>query len=363
MYLKTLAAKLTTELNVYADTFKFEVTDNKQLYDEYMELDDLNFIPVILTTQTTFKQENKYIENVVYQLMFYVKTTWESEFVEIYKSWVDSQVNEEIDSRQVYKTTQGLIHATNDIDNGTQYDTYISSLNWTYITALSGNGITVKVDDETVPFVSIEGSHDKSYISNQSQGTNDFLTDDMFVLTVPLNFAYDKIVDLLDESNNSSYNVLHEITIEMADKTYTKNMVLRKKYYNTQKSSSIASVSFTFGTEYPRVTVKINSVSIPVVSYAFNPKTNFELDNRYGENKVYGLSTDKINRWVLKIANDSSATYNSIYNDMRSSTVGTKFTLTDKDGVDYNVEVGELNEAFTESGNQAIEISLTEVRA
>jgi hypothetical protein len=363
VYLKELAEKLTTELNVYADTFKFEVTDNKQLYDEYMELDDLNFIPVIITTQTTFKQENKYIENVVYQLMFYVKTTWESEFVEIYKSWVDSQVNEEIDSQQVYKTTQGLIHTTNGIDNGTQYDTYTAVLNWTYITALSGNGITVKVDDETVPFVSIEGSHDKSYISNQSEGTNDFLTDDMFVLTVPLNFVYDKIVDLLDESNNSSYNVLHEITLVMADKIYTKNMVLRKKYYNTIKNSSLASVSFTFGTEYPRVTVQINEVSIPVVSYTYNPKTNFELDNVYGETKIYGLSTDKINRWVLKIANDSSATYNSIYEDMRSSTVGTKFTLTDKDGEDYTVEVGEINESFTETGNQAIEISLTEVRA
>ena len=362
MYLKELAAKLTTELNVFSDTFKFKVTDNKQLYDEDMQIDNLDYIPVILTTQTTFTQENKYVSNVVYQLMFYVRTKWETEFTEIYKSWANSQVNEEIDGQQVYKTTQDIIHANNDVDNATYYDTYKATLNWTYITALSGNGITIKVDGEIVPFTQIEGSHDKSYISNQSENTNDFLTDDNMVLTIPLNFGYDKVVELLDEVNESSYNVLHTITIEMADKTYTKNMVLRKGYYVTPKSSSIAAIQLTFGTEYPRVTVQINGVSIPVISYVFNPKTNFELDNVYGDTKVYGLSTDKINRWNLKIANDSSATYAAIYNDMRSAEVGTKFTLTDKDGVDYTVEVGELNESFTESGNQAIEINLTEVR-
>lgn len=361
--LEEIAAKLTSEINDYTDTFNIRITANKQLYDKWMTLEDKSYIPAILTVTNTFTNDNKYSSRLTYQLAFYVLDSYVEEFKQVIANWTAIQLSEVISGNQVVKTTENLIPAEQTTDNGSHYEFYTLDLTWTYLLSLTGENFVLYIDDEPVPFVNYEIEHTMEYITNETSGDNYRMTNDTVVLSIPLYLANTKVLEMYNLLNNDYYNKTIDLKTIVDSVEHDKTLVIRKARMSVIRNSQIAVLVLTCETHYPRLTIQLDGVSVPVISYSGSFKTLYLKDNRDGEDVSYGVATDRVRSWNMIIVNDNSDAYDDVKTSIKGSTLGQTFTFTDYDLNTYTVEIAEMQDQFTSTGNISIDIALREVRA
>lgn len=359
--LEIIASKLMSEINDYTNTFNIRITANKQLFDAYTELEDKSYIPAVLNVTNTFTNENKYSSRLTYQLAFYVLDSYVEEFKQVIKNWSAIQLSEVINGNQVVKTTETLIPAEQRTDIGSNYEIYTLDLTWTYLLSLTGENFEIYVDNVAIPVLNYEIEHTMEYITNQSGGDNYRMTNDTVVLQIPLYLANTKVLELYNLLNNDDYNKTIELKTVVENIEHDKTLAIKKVRMAVVRNSQIAALVVTLETHYPRLTIKLDDESVPVISYSASFKTLYETDNRYDQDIAKGIATGRVRSWNMIIINDNSTAYQNIKASAKNSTLGETFTFTDYDLQTYTVEIAEIQDSFTSTGDISIDIALREV--
>lgn len=363
MLVKTLADKLTTEFASLTTGLDFDivVTDDIQMYQEDMEIGNKPYIPAVIKVSTSFLNENKFIENVMYEIEFAVKKEYRDSFQDVIISFRNSQVNEIISSQYVSKTTQNVTYVNEETINGIDYMIYSLVLNWAYADAFVGRDVEFYIDNVAIPYLFYQPEHDITYVSNQSRTESYRLTNDLIIMQVPLIFSNAKVLALYNDINSDYYNSLYELKIVTGSVEITKNVALKKGTMQVTKNSGLAFMQLTFETAYPRVSITLDGDTLPVVAYQFNAKKVIESDNRDGEDVVYGVDDSKVRSWTIKFIKNTTGAWTKLEADVYGDTLDISYTL-NVGGTDYTVGVSEASESYTETGDIAIEVAFNERR-
>ena len=371
MLVKTLAEKLTTEFASLTSALDFDivVTDDIQIYDNAMKLGDKSYIPAVITINTSFKDENLYLEVFQYQIKFAVNKDYRDDFQDVLDSFRDSQVNETYDSQYISKTTQHQSFLEETTTKGNDYLIYSIVLNWTFADAFVGRDASfyIKAESEStyisIPFVQYIPTHDITYVSNQESGSSYRLTNDFVVLQLPLIFSNSKILELYNQTNSNNYNAVYDLKIVTGSIETIKQLVLKKSILTVSKDSGLVIMQLTFETHYPRETITLDGDSIPIVAFSSNKKKVIDTDNRYNDNedKAYGIATSFVRSWNIKFVKNATTAWTKLETDHNGSDLDTPYVLVVGSDT-YNVISGESTESFTETGDIAIEVAFTEVR-
>lgn len=371
----TLAAKLTTEFASVTTAYDFDiiVTDDIQLYDSKLKEGNKKYIPCVLTTVTSFKNENQFIEVFQYQLQFAVDKDRRDDFMTVLDLFRATQAEEVIEGNYVLKTTQRETFAGEDRVKAKDYLFYNVILNWTYSQAFTGRNVSYyfKKDGEDdslyvwTPFLQEALEHDITYVSNQSESSSYRLTNDVMVFQIPLLFSNSRVLELYNAINNDSYNAVYDIKIVTGDVTITKKMALKKGVKNVTKDSGLAVMQLTFETHYPRKTITLDGDTLPVVAFQSTKKKVVEPDNKYVDgvetDKGYGIATSFTRSFNIKFVKNTTTAWAKLEADHEGSDLDTPYTLV-VDGNSYNVISTETTESFTDTGDLAIEVSFVEAR-
>jgi hypothetical protein len=348
---KTLADKLTTELE---GALQYKVTDDVQLFSKDMRLGNVEYVPVILQTISSFENENRYIFNTTYQLTFKVRNSLRDDFYDDMDTFRATQLTEVIGSYIVTKVVSKPIQSIKSTDNGIDYFEYTVDMLWTSSLAKVGTAAVIKVDTVQVPFTRCDVVHDISYISNLSVLTNYRMTNDTVLLYIPLILANAKVSSLYDLINSDSYNSVHVLDIDGKAKT----VVLKRGQYVYENTSTIAGMILTFETHYPRVTITLNGISLPISAYRYNGKKTIDMSGRTNDIQK-GRGNGKVRTWTITFVNDESSLMANLILDGYGDTVGTTYTLVTR-GATYTVELGDVTEEFTETGNMTLQCQFIE---
>jgi hypothetical protein len=348
---KALADKLTTELE---GALQYVVTDDVQLFSKDMRLGEVEYVPVVLDTITSFENENRYINNTTYQLTFKVKDDLKDRFYDDMDAFRLSQLTEVIGSYVVTKVVYKPIQTIQSTDNGIDYYEYTVDMIWTSSLAKVGTNAVIKVDTVAVPFTRCDVIHDISYISNQSLGLNPRMTNDTVTLYIPLIISNTKVASLYNLVNSDYHNSVHTLDID----GISKSVVLKRGQYTYENTSSIAGMVLTFETHYARVTITLNGVSLPISAYRYNGKKTVDMSGRLSDVQL-GKGNSKIRTWTITFVNDLSETIQGLITDGYGGTVGTTYTLVTR-GTTYTVELVDVTEEFTETGNMTLQCQFIE---
>lgn len=367
----TLAAKLTTEFASVTTAYGFDiiVTDDIQLYDSKLKEGNKSYIPCVLTTVTSFKNENQFIEVFQYQLQFAVDKDYRDDFMTVLDLFRATQVEEVIEGNYVLKTTQRETFTGEDRVKSKDYLFYNVILNWTYSQAFTGRNAAfyIKKDTEieyvSIPYIQYQPTHDITYVSNQSEGSSYRLTNDLVIMQIPLLFSNAKVLELYNRINNDSYNAVYDLKIVTGAVEIIKQVALKKGIMTVTKDSGLAVMQLTFETHYPRKTITLDGDTIPVVAFQSTKKKTIEPDNKYvegvEEDKGYGVATNFVRSFNIKFVKNSTTAWNKLEADHEGSDLDTPYTLL-IDGNSYNVMSSETTESFTDTGDLAIEVSFVE---
>ena len=344
---KQLADKLTTELT---GILNYVVSDDVQLFSKDTKIGGEEFVPAVISTISSFENDNRFVRTFVYQLTFKVRSTLVDSFYSDMADYKASQTTEVIGSYTVTKITESPIFQEKHTTQGVVYHEFTMELRWVYALSKVGTSVIIKIDDVQVPFQSCDVIHDKSYVSNQAQGSNYRMTNDLVTLQVPLIVANTKILEFYNDVNSNTYNKTYVLDIDGVEKT----LVLKKGQYTFTNSSSLTGLILTLETHYPRLEILIDGVSLPITAYQYQGKKIIETSSRSGGGtKGYGSS--KVRTWSITIVKDGSATWTKLYNDAYDDTLDITYTL---EG--FTVELADAVVRFTETGDMTLECQFTE---
>ena len=369
---KTLAEKLTTEFGSLTTGYDFDiiVTDDIQIYDAKLKEGNKSYIPCVLTTTTSFKNENQYLETFQYLLSFAVHKSRRDDFMLVLSAFRDTQTEEIIEGSYVLKTTQRETYQGKDDSKGNDYLFYNVVLNWTYSQAFTGRNVSfyIKQDDEvdyvSIPFVQYQPTHDITYVSNESEGSSYRLTNDLVILQVPLLFSNAKVLELYNRINNDSYNAVYDLKIVTGAVEIIKQVALKKGIMTVTKDSGLAVMQLTFETHYPRKSITLDGDTIPVVAFSSSKKKVVLPDNKYvdgvSNDKGYAVPVSSTRSWNIKFVKNTTTAWTKLETDHNNDTLDTEYTLV-VGSTSYNVVAVESNESFTDTGDMALEVSFNEV--
>jgi hypothetical protein len=211
MNLKTIASYLTTALK---GTNTYSVTDNVQYYEDEMTLDDVSYIPALVTLVTPFREENGFRESFVFNLNFKVSRDKVTDFYNDLQTFIDSETPVTEGSWYIVKTYQSARFTQASTDNGIEYNSYDLEFTWVYNLSVVGKNATLLLDSNTLPFTGCEIAHEIGYISNISTATDNYrLTNDVITLKVPLILSYTSITALYGYMNSDYYNRVVTLSI------------------------------------------------------------------------------------------------------------------------------------------------------
>lgn len=350
---KQLADKLTTELT---GILNYVVTDDVQLFSKDMKLGGDEYVPAVLSTITSFENENRYVRNVTYELMFRVRNELRDSFYADIDAFKASQTTETIGSYFVTKVVESLIKADKTTIKGVGYFDYTVEMRWTWALSKVGTSTTIKVDTVAIPFISCDVVHDISYVSNQAADSGYRLTNDTVILIVPLILANTKIAALYTAAGTHAYNQTYALDIDGQAKT----VVLKRTQYVFTNTTTVTNMIMTFETHYPRVTVEIDGDAIPVTAYMYQGRKVFEMSAR--DNDVQkGYATSKVRTWSVTLVNDGSTAWNKLEADAYGDSTGVTYTLDIGLATNFTVELGDVTERYTETGDMTLECQFIEV--
>lgn len=350
---KQLADKITTELTGY---LQYVVTDDVQWFDKNTKLGDESYVPVVLTVVATFENENRYVRNETYHLQFRVKRDQRDPFYADMDAFKASQTTEAIDTYFVTKVVEKPVKGETNTIRGVEYIDYTVEMRWTWALSRVGTSTVIKVDNVDIPFITCDVAHDKVYVSNQAQSSGYRLTTDTVILTVPLIVANTKVADLYASVNDNEYNRVYELSID----GNVKNVVLKRGQYIFANTATVTQMILTFETHYPRVMITLDGDVLPVTAYFFSGKKIFDMAPRTNDIQR-GYATSKIRTWSITFVINDTDVMAKLYNDAYGNVVGVTYTLDVGLAQTYKVELGEINERYTETGDMALECQFIEV--
>jgi len=335
----------------------YVVSDDVQLFSKDTKLENgEEYTPVVLTTITSFENENRYIRNYVYQLTARVKKTARDNFDSDMIDFRDSQLTETIGSYLVTKVVEKPIKTSEQTIKGVDYYDYTVEMRWTYALSKVGTNVVISVDSVTIPFVNCEVTHDIGYVSNQSAGSGYRLTNDTVVLTIPLIVANSKVLAMYTAVNSDAYNQTYTLSIDGNSKT----VVLKRGAYSFSNQASVSVLIVTFETHYPRVTVELDGDIMPVTAYRYNGKKVIESSERVNDVQM-GYSTSKVRTWSITFVVDSSTAMAKLQADAYGDTLGVSYTLDIGLASNFTVELTDVVESYTETGDMKLECQFIEV--
>jgi hypothetical protein len=350
---KQLADKLTTELT---GTLNYVVSDDIQLFSKDMRLGGEIYIPAVLSTVTSFENENRYITTTVYQLQFRVARELKDDFMADIDTFRASQTTETIGSYLVTKVCEKPIKGEDTLVKGVEYSDFTMEMRWTYSLSKVGTSTVIKVDTVQIPFIACDVVHDISYVSNESSNTGYRLTNDRVVITVPLIVANSKVLSLYQAVNSDAYNQVYSLEID----GNVKSVVLKRGQYTFTNTATVTNMILTFETHYPRVEVRLDNVIIPVTAYMYSGKKIIQSDKRVGDLNI-GYATSKTRTWAITFVIDNSEVMTKLQADAYGNTIGITYTLDIGLPFNFTVELADVTEKYTETGDMFLECQFIEV--
>ncbi len=350
---RTLAQKLTTEIS---GSLTYVVTDDVQLFSKDTKLGNLSYTPVVLTTITSFENENRFIRTYTYQLMARVRKVDRDLFDSDMQVFRDTQTTETIDSYIVTKVVEKPIKTAEITVQGVDYYDYTIEMRWVYALSKVGTNISITVDSVAIPFLQCDVIHDIGYVSNQSAGSGYRLTNDNVVLTVPLIVGNSKVLALYNAVNSDAYNQTYVLNID----GHSKTVVLKRGNYQFVNTAQIASLVLTFETHYPRVTVELDGDILPVTAYRYNGKKVVESSERVNDVQM-GYSTSKVRTWSITFVVSTATAMTKLQADAYGDTLGITYTLDIGLASNFTVELTDVVESYTETGDMKLECQFIEV--
>ncbi len=352
---KALADKLTTELT---GLLNYVVTDDIQLFSKDMQLGNEDYVPVVLTTITSFSNENRYIDNVSYQLQFRVRVEWRDAFYDDITAFKSSQQTETYGSYFITKVVENEVKGEKQTIKGVDYLDYTIEMRYTYSLALVGTQTILKVDDVDIPFISCDVIHDIVYVSNQGVGNGYRLTNDVVTIMIPLIVANAKVLELYDAVNTNAYNQVYDVEIDGT----VKELVLKRGQYTFTNTATVTSLILTFETHYPRVTVEIDGDVLPVTAYQYMGKKIINTGARTGDIQK-GTPTSKVRTWAITFVVSDATAMNKLIADAYGGLLDITYTLDIGLAQPFTVTLGDVAERYTETGDMTLECQFVEVVA
>lgn len=350
---KQLADKLTTELT---GILQYVVTDDIQLFSKGMRLGDKTYIPVVISTTTSFNNENRYIKNEVHELQFRVMNEQRDDFYSDMADFRASQQTEIIDSYIVTKVVEKERQTEKNVIGGVDYFDYVVEMRWTYTLGRVGTAIDIEIDGTKIPFTACQVIHDITYVSNQSASNGYRLNNDTIILTVPLVVANAKILELYNEVNSDSYNKIYDVTIDNTERT----VALKRGEYTYNNTSQLTTMILTFETHYPRVQVTLDGDTIPVTAYRYSGKVVYGKGVRDGDVER-GTAIGKVRTWSITFVINTTTALQKLYANAYDGNVDTTYTLDVGLASTYTVALGDVIEQYTETGDMTLECQFVEV--
>ena len=164
-----------------------------------------------------------------------------------------------------------------------------------------------------------------------------------------------KILELYNLINSDTYNYVCDIDIDGK----IKQVVLKRGQFILTNTSLITGLILTFETHYPRLVVLLDGVDLPITSYHYQGKKVISTAPRGGTDTIKGYASSKVRTWSITFISTNNGTYNKLYDDAYGGLLGITYALT-INSVPFVVELAEVVDRYTESGDMALECQFVE---
>lgn len=345
--LKTIADKLTTEMT---GSLNYVVRDDIQYFSNSIRDGGEKYVPVVINLEREFVSGNTYFNEQTYTLRFHVLDNERDTFVSDILDFIDNQLAEIIDGDYVKKIYQGLRITGDTVLNGVDYFVYELEAIWSFSKTITGAYSEILFDSTPIPFVNCRIEHDIAYVSSESRKSNYRMTNDTVTISIPLILSNEKVLEIYNEVNSDYYNKVYSVTIN----DVVKSLALKKSVVEVTNDSSLVSMILTLETSYPRVAITLDGEVIPVTAYRYNGKKVMDVAGRNGQNLVKGYSTGKTRSWSITLVKDASTLYSKVVADAYGEDLGITYTLL-RDGETFTLELADVVEAYTETGDMSLE--------
>lgn len=355
--LNNLALYVQTELNDIAQamylnndiTHKivFYVTDSEQNFDdvytnmEYAVNDEIKYTPVLLKRIFATKQDDyvygKFLETYRLEVLAYLSEKTSVEL--IFDRFTEEQNQGDYDiveGSQVKKSHSLLsFSALVNAKSGTNahFVAYNYEFTWDYVLgSVISDATSLSVDGVVLDFLGLAFQNEKVPVANISYGTNVLASTNgmTYAITFPILKGVStqavKNKELFDDITLNRYNKTHTLSWVIDDYKTVSITATVKSGTVVYNRDDLLSFVVVFEQALPRTTVTIDSVALPVLSFAF------QRDN--GVESI--ITTDSVKSALLhtgytvtvKIAHDHSiAKSRALLTDLINPSLTSSYTL------------------------------------
>jgi len=352
--LRELAQKLTT---LIGDKLSYIITDDVQYHNNVIRDEKNEYVAGVLTLERPFVSANGYYRENNYSILFYIRQENKMDFISDLSNFINSETTEIIDDNYVQKIYQTPIYQREETMSGVDYIVYQFDFVYSMSKAITGAYSTLLIDDVEVPFNRIEQVHDTSYVSSiLAKQENLRLTNDDFVLTLPLIVSNPKIKELYDLKNSDYFNIKIKLTINGVDF----HLAIKRFAQTIERGGNVTNLIVVASTWYERTPIYIDEHLVSIAEYRFEmkkqstPSALGSMPNRvrsYQENIIMTLSG--------VIVNDGSLAYQKMKNDMKDGNLTTTYQVVDGEHT-YLMVMTNCIEIYTETGNTSLSFYLQE---
>lgn len=339
--LNNLSNYIQGELNTIAQNLSHEVvfyvTDSEQSYEDYitqMEYtvgNEIPYTPVLLKRLFATKQDDyvygKYIET--YRLDVFGREQDKDALESIFDAFTVAQNTNDFDAVDNIKKNHGKLSFVGlfNAKSGTNkhFVSYTYEFTWDYIIgSLISDASSLTVDGTEIDFLGIAFQNDKILIPNVAYGSNTLDGTNGLTLTItfPIN---DDTLGLFQEITSTVYNKTHTLVWTITDfATVTHNMVVRGGTVNYNRDELI-SFTVTFEKALPRISVTIDSVTLPILS--FNFVRDYQVESVVKTLDVESLAVSQGFTIQVRIAHDGSTKSNAILQSIIDGDTSTTYDI------------------------------------
>lgn len=352
--LRELSEKLTTLIN---GELNYIITDDVQYHNNMIRDDRNDFTAGVLSLERPFVSANGYYMENSYSILFYVKQEEKMAFISDVTNFINSENTELIEGNYTQKIYQTPVYQKEETLSGIDYIVYRFDFVYLMSKSITGAYSTLLIDDVSVPFTRIEQVHDTSFVSSiLDKQENLRLTNDDFVITLPLILSNNKVKELYDLKNSDYFNIKIKVTINDVDF----NLAIKRFAQTIERGGNVTNLIIIASTWYDRTPKYIDSHLVSIAEYRFEMKKQStpsalgslpERVRSYPENIILTFSG--------VIVNDGSLVYQKMKNDMRNGNLSTTYQVLD-DGNTYTMVLTNCIETYTETGNTSLSFYMQE---
>lgn len=188
---------------------------------------------------------------------------------------------------------------------------------------VTGNDVTIKINDNPVKMVLANDTHDKALLSSVSFGNNssDTNTGSEHIYTFVLESS---TADLFTDVRNETYNKIYTFYFDFITMQQTIDLVLRRGIVNWGANAEPITFTCVFERALPRTTIKLNGFDLEAIG--FTPQLAMEtiLLEQEGMNKLVDGTRTKV--YNMQLVNDKTQVIDDILDDYQYK-LGSTFDL------------------------------------